>query len=107
MIDSPVVLQSTPLSVRDLARRVAQLVREEAGPSTRCLWFGSWVTGTAVPRSDIDIAIDAAAPLSPGLRQRIQDRVDALPTLRTIDLVDLHVVGQRLRRRIAAEGVPL
>ncbi len=107
MTNSPLVSQPIPAAVRDLARRVAEVVREEAGPRTRCLWFGSWVTGTAVLRSDVDIAFEADAPLSPHVRRRTQDRVDGLPTLRAIDLVDLHVASERLRRRILEEGVPL
>jgi predicted nucleotidyltransferase len=68
--------------------------------------FGSLAQGTARPDSDLDIAIDLGAPMSP--RQRLA-RIEALGTLlgRPIDLVDLRDVGEPLLGQVLAGGVRL
>lgn len=48
--------------------------------------------------------MDAGIPVSPERLAELEDDIEALPTLRSIDLVDLRAVGDPLRRRILAEG---
>ena len=93
-----------PAEVQELAAGVASAIRAEIGAEIRVLWFGSWVEGNAVSRSDLDLAVDAGRALTPAERARIDARVDDLPTLRQIDIVDLHGVGARFRRHILEEG---
>ena len=97
----------TPAEVSGLASQVAAIVRGAVGPETRVLWYGSWVRGTAVPRSDVDLAIVAERRVPAATMVRIRERVEDLPTLRKIDLVDVHAVGEAMRSRIMAEGVAL
>lgn len=96
-----------PVEVTGLASRAAETVREVLGPGTRVLWYGSWVRGTAVPRSDVDLAIVSDHRIPPIVMLRVRERIDDLPTLRKIDLVDVNAVGDGLRERILAEGVAL
>ncbi len=96
-----------PAEVSRLATQAAEAVRELMGPTTRVLWYGSWVRGTAVPRSDVDLAIVGDRRVPPALMVRVRARVDDLPTLRKIDLVDVCVVGEAMRERILSEGVAL
>jgi hypothetical protein len=39
------------------------------------------------------------------LMAQLRERIDELPTLRKIDLVDIHAVGDAMRDRILSEGV--
>jgi predicted nucleotidyltransferase len=94
-----------PAEVSRLAALVAQVVRELTGPSTRVLWYGSWTRGTAVPRSDVDLAVAGDRSIPPLLMAHLRERIDELPTLRKIDLVDIHAVGDAMRDRILSEGV--
>jgi len=96
-----------PAEVQALAAEVASAVRAEVGTELRVLWFGSWVEGNAAPRSDLDLAVDAGRALRPAVLARIRARVDDLPTLRQIDIVDLYGVDAAFRRRIARVGQPL
>lgn len=96
-----------PPPIGKLAQGIADAARAELGPHTRVIWFGSWIAGTAVPRSDLDIAVDAGGPLPPADLQRLHDLAAALPTLHRIDLLDLNSIGQPLRDAILAEGVAL
>ncbi len=63
----------------------------------RVMFFGSRVTGKARERSDFDVAIDGSGPVDPRLLGSIRDRLDDLPTLYRIDLVDLSTVTDRVR----------
>ena len=94
-----------PAEVSRLAALVAQAVRELTGPSTRVLWYGSWIRGTAVPRSDVDLAVAGDRSIPPVVMARLRERIDELPTPRKIDLVDIHAVGDAMRDRILSEGV--
>ena len=98
---------TVPPEVSHLVSRAADAVRELLGPATRVLWYGSWVSGTAVPRSDVDLAVAADRQIPPVLMARLREQIDALPTLRKIDLVDVHQVGDALRERILSEGLVL
>lgn len=96
-----------PAPILELARSVARIVREELGIQTRVWLFGSWAKGTAAPRSDLDVAFEANADVDPRARLRIDDRLEALPTLRKIDLVNLEQVGEPFRTRVLSAGLPL
>ncbi len=90
---------------RQLAEIVATEARRRLGTNIRVIWFGSWVQGTAQPHSDIDLAIDSPEPFTITAVAALRTWVDELPTLYSIDLVDLHEVSADFRRRIDAEGV--
>ena len=66
-------------------------------PRRRVMFFGSRVSGGARARSDFDVAIDGPAPIAPHLLDGIRERLDGLPTLYRIDLVDLATVTARMR----------
>ena len=96
-----------PDEILNLAAEVACLVRDELGPEARVLLHGSWAKGTAAPRSDLDLAISLGRTVDPSRMARIRERLDRLPTLRTIDLLDLDVAGDRMRHAILSEGIEL
>lgn len=99
--------RAAPDEVRALAHEAAHLARDELGDDLRVLWFGSWVEGTAVPRSDVDLALDAGTAIPPTRMARLRERVEALPTLRRVDLLDLSELGAQRRARIEAGAVSL
>jgi len=81
--------------VLSVARRVAAIVREVTGdPAHRTFLFGSWASGEARERSDIDIGIKGPAEVRPAAMVEIREACDALPTLYTMELVDLARVPQ-------------
>ena len=69
--------------------------RELAG--FRVLLFGSRAEGTAQECSDFDIGVDGAGPLPLEVFYRIEDALDALPTLYCIDWLDLNNVSPDFR----------
>jgi predicted nucleotidyltransferase len=55
--------------------------------------FGSRATGTADLRSDFDIGIRAGRRLDGREMAEIRDRLEALPILQTVDVVDFSCVS--------------
>jgi len=96
-----------PAAILELARSVARIVREELGPGTRLWLFGSWARGVAAPRSDLDVAFECGGPTDIVAKLDAQERVEHLPTLRSIDLVDLEHSGDHIRSAVLREGIPL
>ena len=90
----------TPLEpeVWSVARQVAAIVRRVTGDAYRVFLFGSWASGEARERSDIDIGIDGPAPVAPAAMFEIRDACDALPTLYTIEVVDFAGIAPDFRR---------
>jgi predicted nucleotidyltransferase len=60
--------------------------------------FGSRVTGKSSDRSDIDIGIEGQAPVPPGVLAKIEEDINALPTLYKIEVVDFKQVSQGFRK---------
>jgi predicted nucleotidyltransferase len=96
-----------PSRVRQLAEDAATALRVHLPNGARIVWFGSWVLGTAAERSDIDLAVDADRLLTPEELQRLHDALDALPTLRAFDVVDLHALSDARREQVLLEGIDL
>jgi predicted nucleotidyltransferase len=100
------VRAAPPQEVLDVARQVAAIVRRVTGDSGyRVVLFGSWASGKAGDRSDIDIGILGPAEVDPAAMADIREACEALPTLYTVDLVDLAAVLPALRRIVVAEGL--
>lgn len=96
-----------PDKVMALAREAARIVRREVASDARVVLFGSWAKGTAVPRSDLDLAVGTGTPIRPASLARAEAGFEALRTLRRIDLVDLEGAGADLRAEILAHGIEL
>lgn len=69
--------------------------------------FGSFATGRTRPGSDLDLAIVVRSGASASTLRELAQRVDQLPTIRSVDLVDLQSVSERFRRAALAEAKPL
>ena len=92
--------------VLSVARRVAAIVREVTGdPAYRTFLFGSWASGAARDRSDIDIGIEGPVEVRPAAMVEIREACDALPTLYTIELVDLARVPREFARNAISHSL--
>jgi predicted nucleotidyltransferase len=98
--------RGVPEAIAGLAREVSTIVRRTTGdPRYRVLLFGSWASGEAGERSDVDLGILGPAPLDPAVLAAVREACDALPTLRSVDLVDLADAPAPLREAALAGGV--
>ena len=69
----------------------------------RVILFGSRARGDALPRADVDLAVEAP-DASARDWLRLADMAEEADTLLTIDLVRLDEAPEGLRSRILAEG---
>lgn len=88
------------------SRVLAVVARHLSGRRYRVHLFGSRARGTATPRSDYDLALQADAPLDFATLARIRAELDELPVLQRIELVDLAAASTDFVRR-ALEGSEL
>lgn len=70
------------MKAEDVIRAVAELCREYRAEEV--ILFGSRAKGTARERSDIDIAVSGVKDF-----EQLSEEVENLPTLFTVDLVNL------------------
>jgi predicted nucleotidyltransferase len=83
---------------------VVKTVKSQLAPEYELYLFGSWAKGSATERSDIDLAVHGPAPVPWRQWIVVKRVVDALPTLRKIDLVDLRRVSDDFRKQILTKG---
>jgi predicted nucleotidyltransferase len=88
--------------VRDVAAIVKRTTKD---PAYRVVLFGSWASGTPRTRSDIDIGVQGPQRIDPVTLQAIRAACDALPTLYTIDLVDLAVLSPTIREAALSNAI--
>ena len=97
-------------AIRDpeqVARYAAAVIRRHVpDPAYRVFLFGSRATGSAAPRSDIDIGIEGPAPVSRAALAAIEEELEEAPTLYTIDVVDFARVSETFRE-VATQRIPL
>jgi len=86
--------------------RVRSIVLERlAGRPARVYLFGSWATGTRRRSSDIDVAVEAAAPLPAGLLAGLREALEESTIPYRVEVVDLADAGPAFRERVRREGV--
>jgi predicted nucleotidyltransferase len=64
----------------------------------RVILFGSRATGAAGPLADFDLGVLGPEPLPLDTFYRVQDALEELPTLYTVDWVDLQRTSPEFRR---------
>ncbi len=93
------------MTIDDLITACVQIIRRHAGRAgLRIIIFGSQARGDAHPGSDLDLGILAPAPLPHHVMVRIRADLEALRTLRRVDVVDLAAADAGLRAQALAHG---
>jgi len=90
-----------------LTKMASLRIRSRLPPGYGVVLFGSWAKGTAVPTSDIDIGVVGARPLPSETMRSIRESLDAMPTVRKIDFVDLRRMSKGHRADILNYAKPL
>lgn len=77
------------MQVNEVLEEIVKVCRKHA--AEKVILFGSRAKGTAQERSDIDIAVVGAADFG-----GLQEEIEEIPTLYSIDLVELETCGNDL-----------
>ena len=86
------------MTPQEIEQAVAQIIRKHLGLEYRIFLFGSRATGSARRGSDYDIGVEGEEPLSFATQSRIETDLESLPTLATIEVVDMSMVSDQLAR---------
>jgi len=86
--------------------RVKDLVRRTLAPwDVNVYLFGSQASGRAGATSDIDVAIETAVPLPPGVLATLRETLEESTIPYRVDVVDLAETDPDFRERVRQEGV--
>jgi len=89
--------------VQAIVNDISQEFHHRFADRATLIWFGSWVKGTAIRQSDIDLAIEHH-----GLTKKeivaFRDWLEEFPTLYSIDLVELEKANDLLKQEIKQYG---
>ena len=96
---------STSMPPDSIREKALETLIQLAKPK-RIWLFGSRARQDSSSGSDYDFALEGPA-LSEGDRWRIHEALEALPTLRSFDIVWLEAASDTLKERILSEGVCL
>lgn len=81
-------------------KKASEIIRRHLSEEFRILIFGSWARGEAMETSDLDIGILGKEKAPWDDMVRIRQEMDELPTLRSIDVVDLNSVEENFRNNV-------
>lgn len=95
--------EELPSLVRASLRSLAQ---ETSAIGGKMFVFGSFARGDARPNSDLDIGF-FAPPKGDWVRQMLNERIPALPTIRPVDLVDFDQLEPGFRAVAGKHILPL
>ncbi|MFV1959431.1 MAG: nucleotidyltransferase domain-containing protein, partial [Planctomycetota bacterium] len=85
---------------------IVRILGEEIPGLVAAYRFGSTVTATQNPSSDVDVAVLGSAALKPLTRLRIAGRLSGA-LHRDVDLVDLYGASTVLRMEVVGKGIAL
>lgn len=93
------------INLTDEQLKLVQIIlRKYLSPHAKVLLFGSRATGSAKPYSDIDLAIDAGAPLSLDQLAKLADSFENSALPYKVDIVDWHAIDDEFREIIKRDG---
>ena len=79
---------------------VVAIIRRYLPEKYKIYIFGSWAKGNALETSDLDIGILGDIAVDSGIMDRIVKETEIIPTLRSIDVVDLQTKTDDFRKSI-------
>lgn len=91
------------LRALDTVKRI--VLQRLAGHPARVYLFGSCARGDVGHWSDIDVAIDPAEPLPPGLLVKIDEELEECTAPYFVDVIDLSTSRRSYRDAVEREGI--
>lgn len=93
---------------KDLAiKESVKIIRKYLPVGYKVILFGSWARGNALDASDIDIGVMGEKEIPRELMRKILEEIGALPTLRSIDILDLMSTEENYKNKILEYAKPL
>ena len=86
------------MDIDEILKSVSAIIAHELGSSYRLFLFGSRAKGRYDEKSDIDIGIISDTRITGKQMATIQDKIEEIPTLLKIDLVDFNQVDDDFKK---------
>ena len=88
------------MEVLSIIQAANSIIRAHVTPEYKTVLFGSHAQGNALPTSDIDIGIIGPDRVPFSVMTKILDKIEEIPTLRKIDIVDLRTVDIMFQKNV-------
>ena len=92
------------MEIQQIISEVVGIIRKYLPSEYRVILFGSWAKGDASETSDVDIGVLGPNRVEWSIMSKITDDIEDIRTLRSIDIVDLRVKGERFRENVMASA---
>ena len=87
------------MEIEGIKKEIEKILKGElSNTGFSAFFFGSRVTGTHNPTSDLDVGIEGAEPVPENILRSIKARVASIPSLYTIDVVDFSLLGEDFKK---------
>lgn len=83
-----------------ILKKMVEIIRESLSGDYKVLLFGSWAKGSALDTSDIDIGILGEKKVPFGIMVKIFEKADEIPTLKSVDIVDLSTKDKEYKKNV-------
>ncbi len=87
-----------------IIQTVVNIIHNYLTPEYKPVLFGSFARGDALNTSDIDIGIIGKEKVRWDIMVKIKQEIENIPTLRSIDIVDLNTVSDKFKNKALAEA---
>ena len=87
-------------TISELLESIIQIINKYIKEEHEIYIFGSWAKGKSLDTSDLDIAVESTVKIKDEVFIKIKEDINNLPTLRTIDIIDLKRVSKNFRENI-------
>lgn len=87
-----------------IIKKIIKIIRNYLSGDYKILIFGSWAKDDALETSDIDVGILGKEKVLWSLMVKILEEVEKIPTLRSIDIVDLNSVDENFKNNVLRYG---
>ena len=81
-----------------IIQEAIKIIRRHLPQEYQIMLFGSWARGDALATSDIDVGILGKKKVPRSVMAKIVAEVENLPTLRSVDVVDLNTKETNFRQ---------
>jgi len=83
-----------------ILEKIAKIIQKSVPKDHKILLFGSWAKGNALDASDIDIGILGRKKVPFGIMVKIFNEAENIPTLRSIEIVDLMTKDKEYKKNV-------
>lgn len=96
-------MNKKPLSYNEIIENIVNIIKKHL-PDSRLILFGSRAKHTNRENSDYDIAVIWKEKIPAQIYFAIQEELDNLYTLKTIDLIDFYNLDEDFKEIVIKEG---